>query len=508
MYQAEVVRQRRPRPVWAAGEAGRGVCRSSRAQEDRLCGRRRTLLREEARPDAGSDPRMAADRAAAIIPPVSESSQETRAREMRQQVRGIFLHALGEIGMDKAFKRNVEYGRGVLRIGQDLLPIASFGRVTVIAIGKAAQAMAQALNTEMGPQAGIIATPTAPEVMLPGFSYFIGGHPLPNPESVKAARSILRTLEGRKENDLVIFLLSGGGSAVVESPLDPDISLDDLVGTYRVLVHSGATIAEINAIRKHLSSVKGGRLARAAYPAQQVSIMVSDVPENALDSLASGPSMPDPATEADCYAIAERYGLTSQFPAVIREMFEKKHLEETPKPGDAAFVRARWWPILSSAAAEKAAAEAASRVGFAVEIDHTCDDWEYTKAADHLLGRLLELRKGVSRACLISGGEVTVAVPENAGLGGRNQQFALYCAEKIPGENICVLSAGTDGIDGNSRAAGGTADGTTIARARARGLNASTHLSAFNAFPLFEELGDAITTWLTGNNLRDLRILL
>jgi len=435
---------------------------------------------------------------------VSESAEEIRAREMRQQVRGFFLHALSEIGIDKAFKRNVEYSRGVLRIGQDLLPIASYGRVSVIAIGKAAQTMAQALNAEMGPQAGIIATPTAPDVMLPGFSYFIGGHPLPNAESVKAARSILRTLEGRKENDLVIFLLSGGGSSVVESPLDPDISLEGLIAIYRVLVHSGATIAEINAIRKHLSAVKGGRLARAAYPAQQVSIMVSDVPENALDSLASGPTMPDSTTEADCYAIAERYGLTSQFPAVIREMFEKKHLEETPKPGDAAFVRARWWPILSSAAAEKAAAEAASRVGFAVEIDHTCDDWEYTKAADHLLGRLRELRQGVSRACLISGGEVTVAVPENAGLGGRNQQFALYCAQKIAGENICVLSAGTDGIDGNSPAAGAVADGTTAGRA---GDKVGQGLREFNAFPLFEKLGDAIVSGPTGNNVRDLRVL-
>jgi len=150
---------------------------------------------------------------------------------MREQVRGIFLHALGEIGIDKAFKRNVEYSRGVLRIGQDLLPVASYGRVTVIAIGKAAQPMAQALNAEMGPQAGIIDTPNPPEVMLPGFSYFIGGHPLPSNESLKAARSILHTLAGRKENDLVIYLLSGGGSAVVESPLDGEISLEDLIAT-------------------------------------------------------------------------------------------------------------------------------------------------------------------------------------------------------------------------------------------------------------------------------------
>jgi glycerate 2-kinase len=424
---------------------------------------------------------------------------------MREQVRGIFLHALGEIGIDKAFKRNVEYSRGVLRIGHDLMPIASYGRVTVIAIGKAAQPMAHALNAEMGPQAGIIAAPNPPEIMLPGFTYFIGGHPLPNAESVKAARSILRTVEGRKENDLVIYLLSGGGSALAEAPLDDEVSLEDLIATYRVLVHSGGSIAEINAIRKHLSAVKGGRLARAAYPAQQVSIMVSDVPENALDSLASGPTMPDSSTEADCYSIAEKYKMVGQFPSVVREMFESKQLEETPKPDEAAFVRARWWPILSSAAAEKAAAEAASRAGFAVEIDHSCDDWEYTKAADYLLNRLRELRKGVSRACLISGGEVTVSVPPNCGTGGRNQHFALDCAEKIAGEDVCVLSAGTDGVDGNSPAAGAVVDGTTVARAAGA---LALALQRFDAFPLFDKLGDAIVTGPTGNNVRDLRVLL
>ena len=448
---------------------------------------------------------MAAQRAPAIIPPVPDTPQQLRAREMREQVRGIFLHALGEIGIDKAFKRNVEYSRGVLRIGQDLLPISSYGRVTVIAIGKAAHPMAQALNSEMGPQAGIIATPNRPDVMLPGFSYFIGGHPLPNTESLKAARSILRTLEGRKENDLVIYLLSGGGSAVVEAPLDDEISLEDVVATYRVLVHSGATIAEINAIRKHLSAVKGGRLARAAYPAQQISIMVSDVPESALDSLASGPTMPDSSTEADCYRIAEKYKIALQFPPVVREVFEARHLEETPKSDDAAFVRSRWWPILSSAAAEKAAAEAASRAGFGVEIDHSCDDWEYTKAAEYLLNRLRELRKGVSRACLISGGEVTVSVPQAAGTGGRNQHFALYCAEKIIGDDICVLSAGTDGVDGNSPAAGAVVDGTTLARA---GAELAPALERFDAFPLFEKLGDAVVTGPTGNNVRDLRVLM
>src|SRR5207253_9863865 len=149
----------------------------------------------------------------------------------------------------------------------------------------------------------------------------------------------------------------------------------------------------------------------------------------------------------------------------------------------------------------------AERQGFTVEIDNTCDDWDYAKAADYLLWRLSELRQKEERVCLLSGGELTVRV-QNAGIGGRNQQFALYCAEKITGQNICVLSAGSDGIDGNSPAAGAIADGTTLQRATARGLDASAHLSAFNAFPFFEALGDSFITGPTGNNLRDLRILL
>src|SRR6185312_13307711 len=148
------------------------------------------------------------------------------------------------------------------------------------------------------------------------------------------------------------------------------------------------------------------------------------------------------------------------------------------------------------------------RHGFAVVIDHSCDDWDYARAADYLLDRLRALKKGVARACIISGGEVTVKVPPNAGAGGRNQHFALYCAQEIAGENIAVLSAGTDGIDGTSPAAGAVADDTTLERAQKAGLKVTTHFDSFNSFPLFEKLGDAIQTGPTGNNIRDLRVLL
>jgi hydroxypyruvate reductase len=312
---------------------------------------------------------------------------------------------------------------------------------------------------------------------------------------------------GQTSTSLVLFLLSGGGSSIAEKPIDDEISLADLISTYQVLVHSGAPIAEINAIRKHLSAIKGGRLARAASPALQVSLLISDVPDGTPDALASGPTMPDSSTAEACYKIVSEYDMLAQFPASVRELFQTHALEETPKADDAAFVRSRWWPILSNASILEAAKADATRSGFTVEIDNSCDDWDYIAARDYLLNRLRELRKTNERVCLLSGGEVTVKVT-GGGVGGRNQQFALACAGKIAGENITVLSVGTDGIDGNSKAAGAVVDGTTVERARSRSLDAEKHLEAFNAFPFFEALGDAVITGPTGNNLRDLRVLL
>ncbi|HUK48535.1 MAG TPA: DUF4147 domain-containing protein [Terriglobales bacterium] len=427
---------------------------------------------------------------------------------MKGIARHIFEHALRESSITQAFARHVQCERGILRICEDLYDLNSYGRVFVISIGKAAHSMLTALHEQTGERfEGIVASSVAAEFQVRGFRYFQGGHPLPNAESIRAAEAMLKSLNALDEASLAIFLLSGGGSATLERPLDDEISLDDLVETYRALVYSGGSISEINTIRKHLSAIKGGRLAQAAYPAQQVSILVSDVPDNTPDALASGPTMPDSTTVADCYALAAKHKLVHQLPASVRELFERHAIEETPKSDDPAFLRARWWTILSNSAMLAAAKREAERQGFVVEIENACDDWDYAKAADHLLHRLRELGRTNERVCLLSGGEVTVHV-ENGGMGGRNQQFALYCAEKISGENICVLSAGSDGIDGNSPATGAVVDGSTPERAKARGLNAAAHLRAFDAFPLFEALGDAIITGPTGNNLRDLRILL
>ena len=442
------------------------------------------------------------------LPPEGQGT-EAALREMRDRARETFDHALLECSIPQAFSRQILCDGKHLRVGNNLYDMDSFGRVLVVSIGKAGHTMAAALSDILGSGLrGVIACPNAPPAQLFGFRYFIGGHPLPNQDSLRAGDAILKLVADSSPRTLVTFLISGGASAIAEKPISSDISLDDVVQTYKALVHSGAPIAEINAIRKHLSAMKGGRLACAATPAYQVSVLVSDVPENSLDALASGPTMPDTTTVADCHAIVERYGLLQDFPASVRALLESGRLEETPKQGDPPFERSRYATVLSNATAINAAVESAETHGFVVEVDTSCDDWDYQRAADYLLARLRELRHGEGRKCLISGGEVTVQVGAKSGVGGRNQQFALYCAHQIAGERITVLSAGTDGIDGNSPAAGAVVDGSTAERAKQRGFDVGTALAEFDAYPLLDAIGDTIVTGPTGNNVRDLRILL
>jgi glycerate 2-kinase len=437
-----------------------------------------------------------------------DSDREARFREMRDKACSIYLGTLEQASISKGFQRHVSCERGILRVCEDLYDLQSYSRVLVISLGKAGHTMVEALSATVGASLeGIVASSVQPSSQVPAFRYFHGGHPTPNAESMQAATAILRAVEAQPASALVMFLISGGGSSIVEKPIDDEILLGDLVGTYHALVHSAAPIAEINAVRKHLSAVKGGRLAQAAFPAQQVSLFVSDVPDTTPDALASGPTMPDSTSVEDCYRLAEKYELLKQFPHSTRELFDRHALEETPKSDDPVFHKSRWWTILSNQTAIEEASATAERARFVVHVDNSCDDWDYASAADYLLARLRELRKQFSPVCLISGGEVTVKVT-NGGIGGRNQQFALACADKIAGENIAVLSAGTDGVDGNSIAAGAVVDGSTFERSRSRGLDFSAALAKFNAYPFFSALGDAIETGPTGNNLRDLRILL
>jgi hydroxypyruvate reductase len=440
---------------------------------------------------------------------MSPETGTARSDEMRKHAREIFDFALAECSIPRAFAHYISFSDSFLSIADRSYDISGFSGVVVVSMGKAGHSMAHALADLVPvPFSGVVSCPTPVSAPVTGLQYFCGGHPWPNEDSLLAGTAIVKVLSSLPQDSLVLFLISGGASAIAEKPYYPDFTLSDVVQTNRVLVHSGAPIAEINAIRKHLSALKGGRAAQAAKGATQVSILVSDVPDHALDALASGPTLPDSSTVSDCYEIANRYEMLPRFSERVRKIFESSQLQETPKANEPAFASSQFVTVLSNQTAMDAAAEKAKALGFAVEVDNRCDDWDYAQAADYLLERLRDLRGRFPRVCLVSGGEVTVKVADNSGTGGRNQQFALYCATKIAGENITVLSAGTDGVDGNSNAAGAIVDGNTNARAAESGREPSQALARFDAYPLLQEIGDAVVTGPTGNNVRDLRILL
>jgi len=307
----------------------------------------------------------------------------------------------------------------------------------------------------------------------------------------------------------VIFLLSGGGSSLMDLPLDAKQTLEDLQQLHKTLVTCGASIDEINTVRKHLSAVKGGRLAAAAPEATKITLAVSDVPVGKESALASGPTLPDPTTVADAKRIIKEYSLRNKFSPGLQKWLNDEKMPETPKAGDGAFRKSYCSLTLGMDDLLHPAHRAAEALGFVTCCDNSTDDWPVGRAAESLLSQLEELRvmhRG-RRVALIADGEVSSPVRGN-GVGGRNSAFVLACVEKIAGEKVAVLSAGTDGIDGNSSGAGAVANGETLDRAKEAGLDPGDFLERSDAFTFFSKLGDAILTGPTGNNLRDLRILL
>ena len=417
-----------------------------------------------------------------------------------ETARSIFHHALRSSSIPAAFDR---------RLRLDSIPLDRYDRIHAIAVGKAALPMLDILHSRLPYKlaGGVCCAPLLPKERVGGVDYYTGGHPLPNRDSFASACAALRLLRSTSARDFIFFLISGGGSAMFELPWDPNISLEDTRTLYQALVGSGGTISEINTVRKHFSAVKGGRLAAAAPEAAKFTLLVSDVAPRYLDALASGPTLPDSSTVAECREILHRYRLSERFPPAVRAFFDDPGLPETPRlPGDLVET------LLSSDDLLDAARALARTLGYEVVIDNSCDDWDYADAARYLLGRFDHLRREHAKLCLLSGGEVTVRLGHEHGAGGRNQQFALACALALAGRDpeapLVVLSAGSDGIDGNSAAAGAIADATTVARAHVLGIDAATALARFDAYPLFTALGDTLVTGPTHNNLRDLRILL
>ncbi|HEY1965335.1 MAG TPA: DUF4147 domain-containing protein [Acidobacteriaceae bacterium] len=479
---------------------------------------------------------------------------------LHEHARAIFTHALDACRIENAFHHRIgfdgttllleyppEMGPNQMRQDRppDRIELGEYREMLIVALGKAAVPMTQALLEILPPALrvrGICSAPSRPARPDRRIRYYAGGHPLPNSDSFRAARHALRLLGDASKETFVIYLISGGGSTLFDLPLDPAISLDDTIAFHQALIASGATIGEMNTLRKHFSAVKGGRLATAAPDAVKFTLQVVDVPWQQADSVASGPTLADPSTVDDCREILERYQLLEKFPASVHGFFSRSNLPETPGDKVAMNQRAQqieaageagregaffasfsqqpaglsnWLvTLLSNHDLVRGAREKAAALGYEVIIDNACDDWPYDKAAKYLVDRFIELRRQHAdrKVCLLSGGEVTVHLDRQPGTGGRNQQFALACAllfhERLPGLPVVCLSAGSDGADGNSPAAGALSDPSTVMRAQTLRFDAKAALEGFDACPLFTALRDSLRTGPTGNNLRDLRILL
>ncbi|HEX4005541.1 MAG TPA: DUF4147 domain-containing protein [Acidobacteriaceae bacterium] len=455
----------------------------------------------------------------------------TNLETLHADARAIFNRALETCNIAQAFDRHLHFeGRTLVRHPSPRLPeirqpLERFKNIFVIALGKAALPMLEALLDRLPPKAhvrGVCSAPSVPKKRNWRIRYFAGGHPLPNEDSFAAARAALALLKHAKKDTYIFFLISGGGSAMMELPRDAHISLDDTIAFYETLVASGATITEVNTVRKYFSAVKGGRLALAAPEAEKLSLLLADVPLKDLAAVASSPTLPDYSTLAECREILDRFHLLEKLPPAVREYFQRLQPDgpEPPRNGKKekdgssaanAFEHAQFDTLLSNHDFVNAARDHAQSLGYRVVIDNSCDDWDYAEAAKYLLGRFHELRRETPRLCLLSSGEVTVKLGKNPGCGGRNQQFVLQTAFDLahdPEEPLAVLSAGSDGVDGNSPAAGAIADPTTIARARSYSFDPETTLTRFDSCTLFTSLGDSVVTGPTGNNLRDLRILI
>jgi glycerate 2-kinase len=432
--------------------------------------------------------------------------------DLKQLARRIFYETLAAIDIPLTMQRKLVREGSLLRCGATAVDLSQFKKIRVVAIGKAAHAMLDGLRISLPRDfalVGIVSAPVSPAKLHSGIQYFTGGHPIPNEDSWNAAKTILEMLSGCDDQALVFFLLSGGGSALVELPLDPLLSLADMQQIHRVLIGCGAPIEAINTVRKHISAVKGGRLAAAANRATKITLAVSDVPAGKEWALASGPTLPDPTTWSDTEKILDEYALRDKFPEAFHRWVGRAGVQETPKADDPAFKNAHFSILLGLDNLFHPAHGAAEASGCISCCDNVTDDWPVERAAKYLLAQLEELRSNnpARRVAVIADGEVSSLIRGN-GIGGRNAAFVLSCVEKIAGKNIAVLSAGTDGIDGNSPAAGAVADGETLARAQAARLDPGEAFRRSDAYTFFNRLDDAIITGPTGNNLRDLRVLI
>jgi glycerate 2-kinase len=447
--------------------------------------------------------------------PTSPSIQKLRA-----DARLIFEAGVEAVDARKAVARHLVFDAksGTLQIGSRRLSISSFERIIVIGAGKAAAAMAVGIEDVFGSHAklrGIVNVKYGHTEPRPHSIYLNEcGHPLPDIRGVYGARGMESILKDLTARDLLLVLISGGASALLPAPAE-GISLEEKQQTTELLLRSGATIEEMNCVRKHISFLKGGQMAQRAGDATVITLILSDVVGDRLDSIGSGPTVPDSSTYGDAIRVLTRYDLLHDVPASVRSGLERGvagEIPETPKAVDISSDRQHIAIIGSNRLALEGAEAKARSLGYQASI---LSDTVQGEARDVARMHVESLRQAVSTglpiaptACILSGGETTVTV-RGQGKGGRNQEFALAAAIEMEGlQNAVVLAAGTDGTDGPTDAAGAIVDGTPASRARAMGIDPKKSLEENDAYPLLESTGDLLKTGPTGTNVMDLNVML
>lgn len=448
-----------------------------------------------------------------------------KAIELRRVACDIFTEALRGVDAGQAVRAAVQRSAARLTVVDRACELHAYQHIYAVAIGKAGRVMAAALSDVLGARLtrGVVSAPESAVSLPAQWQSFAGGHPLPNEESVAAGRAARALLVAADAPDaLVLFLISGGGSAMLEWPRDARVTLADLRATSRALVSCGATIAEVNTVRRAISAIKDGGLSALAPRAAQVSLIISDTNPHEAAQVASGPTYPRAQVTAhEIAAILDRYQLRTSLPAtVLRALADVRgEGDSTDRPAQSASALRRHYVLLDNERAKALAATAARARGFMVEVCADQIEAPVDAGCCELVARLLRLRREATDGrgvCLVSGGEFVCPV-RGAGVGGRNLEAALRTAVELnahadeiarAGWRVAALYAGTDGVDGNSPAAGACADETTLGRAGALGLDAASFLARSDAYNFFHPLGDIIEIGPTGTNVRDLRILL
>jgi glycerate 2-kinase len=434
--------------------------------------------------------------------------------DLKEAAKRVFLGTLKALEPDSVIKQKLRVDGNTLSLVGNQILLDDFAEVVLIGMGKASLKMGAAVENLLGDRVkrGMLVTDRRSSTKV-RCEVLVAGHPLPDANSLIAGERIVELVRSCGDDALIVFLISGGGSSLVELPLSRSISLEDLRVTNQVLVGCGATIHEINIVRKSLSRIKGGRLGRLAQNSKCVGLYLSDVNPGDLRSIASNPLLPEEVGDEESLDIVNRLNLIDKLPDSVVSAIQQESFSRFSGDWSSAGSPPITMLLLDNSNAIQAAAELAREIGFRVEVDTDLIEGDYRAVADQSVDHLLNLKSSFpqDRVCVISGGEVSCSV-QGDGIGGRNQEFVLYSAARLANSGICegaaVLSCGTDGIDGNSKAAGAVADTELVIKAARHGAHASTFIRSNDSHSFFKQAGGLVVTGPSGNNVRDLRILM